>query len=218
MLAACLLAAASCSRPPAVVVDSDGGLDSANVVCSSPNGDEDNDGVPNNEEGCPLRDTDGDSIPDWQDFDSDDDGIPDDIEAGKKGADGKCKATLGPWPCDSDGDKIPDYIDDDSDNDGLFDGDEDHNGDGLLGCCLSKCNGPATMQLWCALTADGCGTGQTCVAGTCTPAVAFDCSEGETDPTKKDTFGDGKPDSTRGTFICRTPTPSNPQGWKPTQW
>jgi len=214
MLAVCLLVTAGCSRPPAAV--GDGGPDS--VGCTDPEGDEDEDGISNIEEGCPLRDTDGDSVPDWEDFDSDDDGIYDSTEAGQKGAGGKCEATHGPWPCDSDSDGVPDYLDGDSDNDGLSDRDEDTNGDGLLGCCVAKCNSPGPTQSWCVLTAEGCGSGQKCAGGACSPAVAFDCSEGETNPTKKDTFGDGKPDSTRGTFVCRTSTSANAQGHKPTQW
>jgi len=190
-------------------------------VCTDTSGDYDSDGIPNGEEGCLSgRDSDGDKTPDWQDLDSDGDKVPDNVEAGTKDAKGKCKNPVKPgkdgWPCDSDGDGLPDYIDKDSDGDTLQDGDEDANGDGLLGCCLKTCNKPgSTFQQKCLLTKDGCGSGQKCVSGACTPAVSFTCSEGETDPKKQDTFGDGTLDSKRGTFICRDATESNPLGRKP---
>jgi hypothetical protein len=191
-------------------------------MCTDPTADEDGDGIPNGDEGCLYqRDTDGDKIPDWQDFDSDEDGIYDSIEKGEKTSDGKCQGASAPkdgWPCDSDGDGVPDYLDVDSDGDGLLDKEEDANGDGLLGCCLVKCNQPGTKQTNdCTLTDDGCGSGQTCESGTCTPAVHFKCSNGETDPTRKDTFGDGTLDNERGTFICRDATEDRPQGRKPIQ-
>ncbi|NQX91305.1 MAG: gliding motility-associated C-terminal domain-containing protein, partial [Flavobacteriales bacterium] len=50
----------------------------------------------------------GDGDPDFQDEDSDDDSIPDDIEAGDDGEN----------PVDTDGDGDPDYQDEDSDEDG----------------------------------------------------------------------------------------------------
>jgi hypothetical protein len=200
----------------------DGGSGDGGLYCTDVTGDEDGDGISNGDEGCLTgRDTDTDKIPDWQDFDSDDDGIPDAIERGDKDADGNCAAQKAPknsWPCDNDGDGVPDYMDVDSDNDGLLDKDEDFNGDGILGCCLVDCNKPLGQQSKdCLLTQDGCGTGQTCEAGKCTPAIDFHCSNGETDPTKKDTFGDGKLDNERGTFICRDATEDNPKGRKPVQ-
>ena len=140
-------------------------------------------------EGC-ARDSDGDKVPDWQDLDSDGDKIPDKVE-GNKGKDGKCEEG-GSWPCDTDGDKVPDYLDTDSDGDGLKDGEEDQNGDGLVGCCLEQCNKPDAM--WqksnCKLSNEGCGEGQNCTAGKCVPAALFKCAEGETSAKKKDTFGD----------------------------
>jgi hypothetical protein len=189
--------------------------------CTDPAADEDKDGIPNGDEGClSNRDSDGDKIPDWQDFDSDDDGIPDDIEAGGKAGE-KCKTAKAPkdgWPCDHDGDGVPDYMDVDSDSDGLLDKDEDENGDGLVGCCVDKCGKAGATQLKeCVLTQDGCGAGQTCESGTCTPVVDFKCSNGETAPTRKDTFGDGKLDNERGTFICRDATEDKPQGRKAVQ-
>ncbi len=196
---------------------------SSNPVCSDPKADWDGDGINNGDEGClSARDSDGDKVPDWQDMDSDGDKIPDSVEAGTKGTDGKCKgAKKGKdgWPCDSDGDKVPDYLDLDSDGDGLKDGAEDENGDGLLGCCLLTCNAPDVkwQKSNCILTKDGCGSGQKCVNKKCTPAVDFKCSEGETSAKKKDTFGDGKLDNERGTFICRDATEDKPQGRKAVQ-
>ena len=120
---------------------------------------------------------------------------------------------------DTDGDKVPDYKDLDSDGDGLKDVDEDRNGDGLLGCCLSTCNAPDA--LWqkanCPLTHGGCGAGQKCTNGACIPAAAFLCSKGETSPTNKDTFGHGKLDREWNAFICREATKEYPQGRKPVQ-
>ena len=191
--------------------------------CTNPGADYDGDGLTNGEEGCLYNlDTDGDKTPDWQDFDSDGDKIPDSIEAGTKTSGGKCKGAKpgkDKYPCDTDGDKVPDYQDKDSDGDGLADGAEDANGDGLLGCCLTDCGKPdTTWQLKnCILTKDKCGSGQKCKGGKCVPAVGFGCSEGETSAKKKDTFGDGKLDIERGTFICRDATEDKPQGRKPVQ-
>ncbi|MCA9664591.1 MAG: VWA domain-containing protein [Myxococcales bacterium] len=195
-----------------------GGFTEAGTKCD-PTEDTDGDGILNGEEGCTAqRDSDNDGTPDWQDFDSDNDGIPDEVEAGAKDANGKCAKTGGPWPCDTDKDGYPDYVDVDSDGDGIDDGDEDANGDGKLGCCLTKCGQPEGKQAAdCILTKDGCGPGQKCENGNCTPAVGFSCSNGETDPLKKDTFGDGKLDSERGTFICRDATEDKPQGRKSIQ-
>ncbi|MBT8265467.1 MAG: T9SS type A sorting domain-containing protein [Bacteroidia bacterium] len=88
-----------------------------------------------------CTDTDGDSIPDYFDLDSDNDGIPDIVEAGN----GSISAGTGiiplasftdtnqngmhdPFetsvPIDSDGDGTPNYLDLDSDNDAVFDVDE----------------------------------------------------------------------------------------------
>ncbi len=192
-------------------------------ICSDPKGDYDGDGINNAMEGCLSgRDSDQDKIPDWQDFDSDGDKLPDSKEKGVQGSTGKCqgaKKGKDTWPCDTDGDGVPDYLDKDSDGDGLFDGNEDANYDGLLGCCLKTCNAPdvSWQKANCKLTKDGCGNGQKCVNKKCTPAAAFKCSEGETNPKQKDTFGDGKLDNERGTFICRDATEDNPQGRKPVQ-
>lgn len=80
-----------------------------------------------------LPDADGDGIPNFQDTDSDGDGILDSVEAGD--------LLLVTPPVDSEGDGIPDYLDTDSDNDGLSDADEialntnptnsDSDGDGI---------------------------------------------------------------------------------------
>jgi len=154
--------------------------------------------------------TSADVLPCGQQPDHDGDGIPNEIEGCDKDV-------------DSDGDKIPDWQDKDSDGDSLLDGDEDVNGDGLVGCCLAKCNTPGSVQQKaCKLVTssparptDGCGAGQQCIKGACVPAVNFKCAKGETSPTKKDTFGDGRLDNERGTFICRDATKDNPYGRKP---
>ncbi|MCK5796856.1 MAG: hypothetical protein KAI47_06730, partial [Deltaproteobacteria bacterium] len=161
--------------------------------------DSDGDGINDDVEGCgpPPLDSDNDGIPDYIDQDSDNDGIPDSVEG------------VG----DSDGDKIPNNLDGDSDNDGVRDGDEDLNGDGLFGCCLSTCG---EARKGCpAVKADACGLGQQCQNGKCTPKVAFLCSDGETDPTQASTFGDGKKDSTLPNFVCHKPNEQGTTGLKP---
>jgi len=72
--------------------------------------DNDNDGIPDLVEGTTV-DTDNDSIPNYLDADSDDDSIPDFAEAGPN-------ANV---PQDTDGDGQPDYLDTDSNNDGIDD-------------------------------------------------------------------------------------------------
>ncbi|MFY0712800.1 choice-of-anchor D domain-containing protein [Seonamhaeicola sp. NFXS20] len=89
-----------------------------------------------------LCDTDGDQVADVFDLDSDNDGIPDVVEAGlgtysegtatltevaswvDANANGMHDATEGNIPLDSDGDVVPNYLDLDSDNDTIFDVDE----------------------------------------------------------------------------------------------
>ena len=218
----CLLFVASCTEMAVDVkydwgartTDGGAGFDTP-LGCSDPTKDWDGDGITNGDEGCLSgRDTDGDKVPDWQDLDSDADKIPDHVEAGTKGSGGKCIGAKGAksWPCDSDGDKVPDYLDQDSDGDGLKDGDEDENGDGQLGCCLTTCNKPGStwQKSNCVFNTAGCGRGQKCVSGKCLPPVGFHCSEGETDPKKKSTFDDGLMDIQRGTFICRDATEDKP--------
>ena len=183
---------ADTGAPPDFGLPGDGG-----EYCSDPTADYDGDGISNAIEGClTARDSDGDKVPDWQDFDSDGDKLQDSMEKGPKSSSGKCSATKAPkdgWPCDTDGDGVPDYLDKDSDGDGLKDGDEDYNSDGEVGCCLAKCNTPVTV--WqkknCQLVSsspakstDGCGKGQKCANGLCSPSVGFKCSEGETSPKK----------------------------------
>ncbi|MBW2731959.1 MAG: hypothetical protein JRH20_06165 [Deltaproteobacteria bacterium] len=194
----------------------DENLDDAGVAkrCTTTEGDYDKDGISDGIEGCKLGyDSDGDGLPDWQDLDSDDDGRPDEIEAGEPG---ECIRGPETWPCDSDSDGLPDHVDIDADGDGVLDGDEDHNGDGLLGCCIIRCAEPddRNQRDDCMLNEDGCGPGQSCEQGICSPGRSFDCSNGETDPRLKDTFTDGKLDGERGSFICRDATEDRPQGRK----
>jgi gliding motility-associated-like protein len=84
---------------------------------------------------CIPKDTDGDGIADQNDFDTDNDGIPDFIEAqgintltlsnSDANGDGIDDVfNTGIIPADTDNDGVPDYIDADSDNDGIYDLDE----------------------------------------------------------------------------------------------
>ena len=140
----------------------------------------------------PLPDTDGDGVKDYLDLDSDNDGIPDIIEAGGVDAnnDGRVDDPTdtdgdgwadtfdpdnGGTPLvnpDSDGDGIPDYLDLDSDNDGIPDiieaGGVDANNDG-------KVDNP--------IDTDGDGWADT-----------FDSDNGGTALPVPDSDGDGKKD------------------------
>ena len=192
------------------VTGSDGSLPDAAAApdaccCKDPGGDEDGDGIPNCVEGCCV-DTDGDKTPNYVDFDSDDDGVYDALEAGGEGSCAITHAKGKGWPCDTDGDGAPDYLDKDSDGDGLNDDCEDLNGDGLLGCCIKSCSKPLGRQRSeCLLTESGCGPGQSCTAGSCAPAALWGCSAGETDRIQQDTFADGRLDGSRGTSVCKAP-------------
>lgn len=87
-----------------------------------------------------IRNTDGDAKPDYLDIDSDNDGIPDNVEGistsgynfplyadtDNDGIDNRYDLTVGfggngNTPNDQDGDLVPDYIDTDTDNDGKLD-------------------------------------------------------------------------------------------------
>ncbi len=142
-------------------------------------GDADFDGISNGDEGCEcFLDSDGDSLPNFQDRDSDGDGVSDEYER---------------YPADTDGDGIPDWIDRDSDGDGVEDGDEDRNNDGRLGTCEDDavaCSGGS-----CADAESYCHPG----LSICINAL---CLDGETDPTRVDTDGDGINDGDESTFIC----------------
>jgi hypothetical protein len=212
VLLALLLVCPACSTEGIAPLEVSDGGDAVppaliGLLCGDEAGDDDLDGIPNGVEGCKhFLDSDRDGIPDWLDTDSDGDQIPDAIEAGARGTSGECVepgAKSKSWPCDTDGDKVPDYLDRDSDGDGLSDGDEDANHDGSLGCCIKKCGvtSSTSQRDTCPLSAEGCGPGQSCVAGVCTPAVAVGCSMGETSPRKTATFG-ARPDASLGTEIC----------------
>ena len=115
--------------------------------------DENNDGHADSAVNLPITDTDGDSIPDFQDLDSDNDGISDLVEAGvslsndqdndgmvdnpEVNAQGISTIIITiDNPLDTDGDSVPDYRDLDSDNDGILDvvevGGTDDNKDGQI--------------------------------------------------------------------------------------
>jgi len=177
------------------------GNDNTNDGVCVPLGDDDGDGIRNDHEGCSDQtDSDGDQVPDYRDTDSDNDGVPDEVERGG--------GALNTPPPDFDGDGIADFRDADSDNDGVGDGDEDRDGDGLLGQCLRLCDYGVTE----------CGPDQICQAeGTCLPAVTFLCADGETDRLEADSDGDGMPDGQEGTHVCNAPSESNPLGRKGVQ-
>lgn len=86
--------------------------DQDNAACEwdDPNGDDDEDGIPNQVEGCGDADLDG--APNHLDTESDGDGLLD----GQECPDQPCK--------NSDQDEKPDFLDKDSDNDGLADKEE----------------------------------------------------------------------------------------------
>jgi hypothetical protein len=75
--------------------------------------DSDHDGIADVHEGNCAVDTDFDGTPDCYDLDSDNDRIPDSVEAGDR--------LVSTRPADSDGDGRPDFIDYDSDGDGIED-------------------------------------------------------------------------------------------------
>ncbi len=131
---------------------SDGDLLQGSDTESLPHGDADSDGIPDTVEmpnGIAV-DTDKDGTPDYQDTDSDGDGVSDTVE-GTADADGDgapnyrdtdsdgdgvldcAEVGNNEKPVDSDGDGLPDYHDPDADNDGIMDGYEgtkDADGDG----------------------------------------------------------------------------------------
>jgi len=111
--------------------DQDGLLNSADL-------DDDNDGIPDLEEGAGNVDSDGDGRPDSLDVDSDNDGIRDLVEARHGLTDIDLDGTIDDFedinldglddrvpvsfvPADSDGDGVADFISLDADGDGLFD-------------------------------------------------------------------------------------------------
>ncbi|ACY17829.1 hypothetical protein [Haliangium ochraceum] len=161
-----------------------------------PAADDDGDCISNGIEGCTLEppvDRDRDGLLDHLDEDADDDGLPDTLEAGPD-----CNN-----PRDTDGDSRPDYLDGDSDNDGVSDGDEDRDGNGVLGECTQVCASSADCDA---------GAGETCTQplageGVC---VSLACLGSETDPRSPDTDTDGTPDPLEGTFICNAHSGNNP--------
>jgi outer membrane protein OmpA-like peptidoglycan-associated protein len=103
--------------------DSDGITDGDEMTNGTDpnNADTDGDGIP---DGSENMDADGDGINDGADTDSDNDGIPDAVEAGPNPS----------MPLDSDGDGRADFVDPDADNDGIPDsleGAGDTEGDGV---------------------------------------------------------------------------------------
>ena len=115
-----LLFGASACCPP--ISTDDGGASDASRLDAAPDVprlcgervDADGDNISNENEG--LADVDADGIPNWEDLDSDGDGLPDAAEAG----DDDCTTP----PIDTDGDGFPDFLDNDSDDDGAADAEE----------------------------------------------------------------------------------------------
>jgi hypothetical protein len=110
-------------------------------------------------------------------------------------------------PRDTDHDGQPDYLDTDSDADGARDGDEDRNGDGMLGTCAVTCDVVADCP-----PDHACTTPIGADSGIC---VSWFCADGETLPNANDTDGDGVADGMEGTFICNQPGEDDPTGLKP---
>lgn len=117
---------------PPLDTDGDGIADSIDT-------DDDNDGIPDSEEGDGVLDTDGDGVADSLDTDSDNDGILDADEPGDSDNDGipdSQEPASGDVTTDTDGDGLTDDVDPDDDNDGISDIDEgngltDTDGDGI---------------------------------------------------------------------------------------
>ena len=143
----------------------DGDLDTNDdgVINSGDTGftDTDGDGMDDDAESTPVTNSDNDLVPDFQDIDSDNDGIFDVVEGGDSDLDVDGDGVIGcicsqdngyfdldgngmndtaelTPETDSDSDGVPDYIDIDSDNDGIHDvtesgdGNLDTNGDGAI--------------------------------------------------------------------------------------
>ena len=107
------LTMAACSSETTADTDAADTVDAADFTPPDgyeiPSEDADGDTIGDETEGRSYgRDTDGDTIPDYMDLDSDNDGIPDNVE----------------FLTDPDDDGIPSYIDPDSDGDGLPDRNE----------------------------------------------------------------------------------------------
>lgn len=180
---------------------SDKGADSADAGPFDdcvPTEDSDGDCIPNSVEGCGATpDSDNDGTPNYLDADSDGDGISDAVEVGT------CDA-----PRDTDGDGTPDYADRDSDNDGVSDGNEDRDGNGVVGTCTTVC----TTQAQCdSETNEVCSIANGETEGIC---IGIGCSNGETNPHNIDTDGDGITDDDESTFICNQADEDNPFGIK----
>lgn len=204
MTIAALVFAASCGAPSRAMPGDDAGPGDDAAPACDPAADDDNDCIPNGVEGCgrtPLRDTDGDGGADYIDGDSDNDGLLDEKEAGASCED----------PRDNDDDGTPDFQDSDSDNDGVSDGDEDRDGNGVIGTCTLQCTSSSQCppDAYCSLSLDHAGFGH---------CVNLACAGGETDPHNPDTDGDDVPDNLEGTSICNPTSASNPFGLKPIKY
>ncbi|MCU7853307.1 MAG: JDVT-CTERM domain-containing protein [Candidatus Thiodiazotropha sp. (ex Monitilora ramsayi)] len=116
-------------------INNDGRIDSGNTVGSNGLADVVETVADSGSANYTLRDTDSDTVHDFRDLDSDNDGIPDVTEAGGSDPDGDgligtgvpvvngdgVPAGGGLTPPNTDNDGVPDQIDTDADGDGLFD-------------------------------------------------------------------------------------------------
>ncbi|MEM9490756.1 MAG: hypothetical protein AAGC55_16530, partial [Myxococcota bacterium] len=200
------LFAAGCGDPidnPGVLIDAAAPEDTGfTPVACDPAGDNDNDCISNQLEGCGEdgdQDSDSDGAANYDDLDADGDGIFDAIEVGPD-----CAA-----PADTDDDGIPDFLDTDSDDDGQPDENEDRDGDGVIGTCTTACADDSGCD---AKAGEYCSKPMTADMGVC---VSIDCQDGETDPYNPDTDGDGLPDDLEGTYICDEPSDGGSVGIRP---
>ena len=162
----------------------------------------------------PVIDTDGDTKPDFQDVDSDNDGIADLIEAGIPATNDTDNngmidnpvvdvngvptvVTAVANPTDTDGDSVPDYRDLDTDNDGILDvteaGGADNNGDGII-------DTPDTLTAGSTLPdTDGNNIPDVQEPNNENLPVQIDADKDGVIDNATDTDGDGIPDITDGT-------------------
>lgn len=155
--------------------------------------DDDNDGIPDSEEG--TGDSDGDGLIDSVDDDSDNDGILDKDESSTDGdgdglsnakdkdSDGDGIPDAAEGSGDTDGDGIPDYLDQDSDGDGISDAIEGQTTEGF-----QKASGKDT-------DGDGIDDAYDSDNGGSMPLVDTD-GDGTPDYLDTDSDGDGTPDAT----------------------
>lgn len=154
LVAAAAATPAACSPdsnapPPNGGTGAGGSLFEGGLGCSDPT-DTDGDFVADTMELAPDGDTDDDGLPDHREDDSDGDGAPDADEAVNALLDPVAPGQARDAPCDpladTDGDGTPDLRDLDSDNDGLTDAQEALSGDGRCRV-LTDCDGDGVLDV-----------------------------------------------------------------------